>query len=57
MAASLTHLLFLHGVGGGHHAWDAQLTHFPALGYAAHAWDQPGAFNAVLEKFLRKMES
>jgi pimeloyl-ACP methyl ester carboxylesterase len=38
----LNHLLFLHGVGGGHHAWDAQLLHFPNLGYAAHAWDQPG---------------
>jgi pimeloyl-ACP methyl ester carboxylesterase len=38
----LTHLLFLHGLGGGHHAWDAQLLHFPKLGYAAHAWDQPG---------------
>jgi 3-oxoadipate enol-lactonase len=38
----LTHLLFLHGLGGGHHAWDAQLLHFPKIGYAAHAWDQPG---------------
>jgi pimeloyl-ACP methyl ester carboxylesterase len=38
----LTHLLFLHGLGGGHHAWDAQLVHFSTRGYAAHAWDQPG---------------
>ena len=38
----MTHLLFLHGVGGGHHAWDAQLPYFAALGYAAHSWDQPG---------------
>lgn len=38
----MTHLLFLHGLGGGHHAWDAQLHHFSKLGYAAHAWDQPG---------------
>ena len=38
----MTHLLFLHGLGGGHHAWDAQLVHFSKLGYAAHAWDQPG---------------
>jgi pimeloyl-ACP methyl ester carboxylesterase len=38
----VTHLLFLHGVGGGHHAWDAQLPYFAARGYAAHAWDQPG---------------
>jgi 3-oxoadipate enol-lactonase len=38
----VTHLLFLHGLGGGHHAWDPQLPHFAALGFAAHAWDQPG---------------
>ena len=38
----MTHLLFLHGVGGGHHAWDGQLPYFSARGYAAHAWDQPG---------------
>jgi 3-oxoadipate enol-lactonase len=37
-----TPLVFLHGVGGGHHAWDAQLVHFSQRGYAAHAWDQPG---------------
>jgi pimeloyl-ACP methyl ester carboxylesterase len=38
----MTHLLFLHGVGGGHHAWDGQLPYFAALGYASHSWDQPG---------------
>jgi 3-oxoadipate enol-lactonase len=38
----LAPLLFLHGVGGGHHSWDAQLPYFSARGYAAHAWDQPG---------------
>jgi pimeloyl-ACP methyl ester carboxylesterase len=38
----LTSLVFLHGVGGGHHAWDAQLPFFAARGYGAHAWDQPG---------------
>jgi 3-oxoadipate enol-lactonase len=38
----MTHLLFLHGLGGGHHAWDRQLPYFAARGYAAHAWDQPG---------------
>jgi len=38
----MTHLVFLHGVGGGHHAWDAQLPYFAALGYPAHSWDQPG---------------
>ncbi|MGQ0511588.1 MAG: alpha/beta fold hydrolase [Betaproteobacteria bacterium] len=35
-------LLFLHGVGGGHHAWERQLPYFATLGYPAHAWDQPG---------------
>jgi 3-oxoadipate enol-lactonase len=38
----VTHLLFLHGVGGGHHAWDGQLPYFADRGYPAHAWDQPG---------------
>lgn len=38
----MTHLLFLHGLGGGHHVWDRQLPYFSARGYAAHAWDQPG---------------
>jgi 3-oxoadipate enol-lactonase len=38
----MTHLLFLHGLGGGHHAWDRQLLHFATLGYPSHAWDQPG---------------
>jgi len=48
----LTHLLFLHGLGGGHHAWDAQLLHFPKLGYAAHAWDQPGyGHSAMVEPY------
>jgi 3-oxoadipate enol-lactonase len=48
----LTHLLFLHGVGGGHHAWDAQLPYFSAHGYAAHAWDQPGyGHSAVVEPY------
>lgn len=35
-------LLFLHGVGGGHAAWDRQLPLFAARGYRARAWDQPG---------------
>lgn len=38
----MKHLVFLHGVGGGHHAWDRQLPYFAARGYASHAWDQPG---------------
>ena len=37
-----TTLLFLHGVGGGHAAWDAQLEWFAARGYRAAAWDAPG---------------
>ena len=48
----MTHLLFLHGVGGGHHAWDAQLLRFSARGYAAHAWDQPGyGHSATVEPY------
>jgi pimeloyl-ACP methyl ester carboxylesterase len=35
-------LLFLHGVGGGHHAWERQVPYFGGLGYPSHAWDQPG---------------
>lgn len=35
-------LVFLHGVGGGHAAWDDQLPYFARLGYRAVAWDQPG---------------
>ena len=48
----MTHLLFLHGLGGGHHAWDAQLVHFSTRGYAAHAWDQPGyGHSAIVEPY------
>lgn len=42
MSAPRSPLLFLHGVGGGHHAWERQLPFFAAQGYPAHAWDQPG---------------
>lgn len=35
-------LIFLHGIGGGHAAWDDQLPYFAGLGYRAVAWDQPG---------------
>jgi len=38
----VTPLVFLHGVGGGHHAWERQLPYFGSLGYPSHAWDQPG---------------
>ncbi len=48
----MTHLLFLHGVGGGHHAWDSQLPYFSSRGYAAHAWDQPGyGHSAMVEPY------
>lgn len=35
-------LVFLHGLGGGHAAWEDQLPYFAARGYRAVAWDQPG---------------
>ena len=35
-------LLFLHGVGGAHAAWDRQVPYFTRLGYQVLAWDQPG---------------
>jgi pimeloyl-ACP methyl ester carboxylesterase len=38
----MTPLLFLHGLGGGHHAWENQVPYFGKLGYPSHAWDQPG---------------
>lgn len=38
----MTSLVFLHGIGGGHHSWDDQLPFFAAHGFGAHAWDQPG---------------
>ena len=48
----MTDLLFLHGMGGGHHAWDLQLPFFSARGYAAHAWDQPGyGHSAIVEPY------
>jgi pimeloyl-ACP methyl ester carboxylesterase len=42
MMSRLSPLLFLHGVGGGHHAWEHQVPYFGRLGYPSHAWDQPG---------------
>ncbi len=38
----MSSIVFLHGVGGSHRAWDEQLRFFAAHGYGAHAWDQPG---------------
>lgn len=35
-------LLFLHGIGGGHAAWDRQLPFFSGRGYRCIAWDAPG---------------
>lgn len=42
MSTRRSHLVFLHGLGGGHHAWDRQLPYFSLRGYPSHAWDQPG---------------
>lgn len=48
----MTPLLFLHGLGGGHHAWERQLPYFGGLGYPAHAWDQPGyGHSAIVEPY------
>jgi pimeloyl-ACP methyl ester carboxylesterase len=45
-------LVFLHGVGGGHHAWEEQVPYFGRLGYPSHAWDQPGyGKSAVVEPY------
>lgn len=41
-------LLFLHGVGGGHAAWERQIPYFIARGHRALAWDQPGYGGAPL---------
>jgi 3-oxoadipate enol-lactonase len=38
----VTPLVFLHGVGGGHAAWERQVAHFTRLGHSCIAWDQPG---------------
>ncbi len=35
-------LFFLHGVGGGHAAWDDQVAYFGTRGHRCIAWDQPG---------------
>ncbi|TAK44977.1 MAG: alpha/beta fold hydrolase [Betaproteobacteria bacterium] len=43
----MTSLVFLHGLGGGHHSWDDQLPVFAAQGFGAHAWDQPGYGNSA----------
>ena len=45
-------LVFLHGVGGGHAAWQEQLTYFAARGLHAVAWDQPGyGASALVEPY------
>mgnify|MGYP001264997816 CR=1 FL=1 len=41
-------LLFLHGVGGGRDAWEAQVPYFAGLGYRAQAWNQPGYGDAAM---------
>jgi len=48
----MTPLVFLHGVGGGHHAWEDQVPYFGGLGYPSHAWDQPGyGKSAIVEPY------
>jgi len=45
-------LVFLHGLGGGHHAWERQLPYFSARGHPSHAWDQPGyGHSATVEPY------
>ena len=52
MTPPLSPLLFLHGVGGGHHAWEDQVPYFGGLGYPSHAWDQPGyGKSAIVEPY------
>jgi len=38
----MTALVFLHGIGGGHAAWDRQVAYFGSRGYTTLAWDAPG---------------
>jgi len=38
----LTTLAFLHGIGGGHAAWQRQVPFFGSRGYKTLAWDAPG---------------
>ena len=35
-------IVFLHGIGGNCHSFDAQLDYFAAHGWRAVAWDMPG---------------
>jgi pimeloyl-ACP methyl ester carboxylesterase len=41
-------LVFLHGVGGGHAAWERQLPFFERHGFHCTAWDQPGYGSAPM---------
>jgi len=48
----VTTLVFLHGLGGGHAAWDDQCAYFSTHGYRVVAWDQPGYGDApVVEPY------
>jgi pimeloyl-ACP methyl ester carboxylesterase len=52
MPAPRSPLVFLHGLGGGHHAWDRQLPYFSSRGHPSHAWDQPGyGHSATVEPY------
>jgi 3-oxoadipate enol-lactonase len=35
-------LVFLHGIGGGHAAWERQVAYFESHGHRCIAWDAPG---------------
>lgn len=52
MPTTRSPLIFLHGLGGGHHAWDRQLPYFSEHGHPSHAWDQPGyGHSATVEPY------
>src|SRR5436309_2841844 len=42
IAARVARWPVLHGLGGGHAAWNRQVEHFGRRGYSCIAWDQPG---------------
>ena len=59
----MTALVFLHGIGGGHAAWERQLPFFEGRGYKVLAWDAPGYGGAPpvapysFENVARSLES
>ena len=59
----MTALVFLHGIGGGHAAWERQLPFFESRGHQVLAWDAPGYGGAPpvapysFENVARSLES